>query len=269
MQLVTKIRKPVTPKEIEWVTPVKRQLYVNIWSTLLRCGLYYNLTTKVPLSEWRVWASTILSTLRLAELHAHYCEKTKPIKNDRYGEGKMEHVSLIDHGPAPSTKLASVFCRPRDSPSTQPIYQLDCVYVVEGMSDKPDELLKAAKKEVKASRNEADQEAYLSMLERATQNHRRAACFYALAKTLVVRRAAPTDCFKNVVLKRPDDVYTHIYSEHNKRISHFRSNCLIYNGPRKDAGLAFHLHTNFSSDQHKCGDRMESIMDKKVIKKRV
>lgn len=263
MQLVAKLRNPVTPEEVKWVASIKRPIYHHIQVTLVRCLAYYDLTARVTLDEWRVWASTILSTLRLSELHTRYCEKTVPSKNDRYGEGKMDQLDLVDHGPAPSTKLANIFYHTKESLDALPIYQLGEVYAVEDMPEKTDELYKAAKKEIKASRNECDQEAYFSMLERATQNHRRAACFYALANVLVIRKATPLDCYKNVVLKRPGDIYTHIYSQHNKRVSDFRSRCLIYKGPRKDARLALQLYADFSGNLHKCQERMQGIMDKK------
>ncbi len=273
-QLVGKLLQPVDETEkalYELITEVfhSNEKVPTLFVKVLHA--YYYTLRDTPLQIWRIWASTLLSILRFAELHVHYCMKENKCldKHKKAKYGFIKYENRIKRSVGPSTRLDYIYYQPKDNIEAIPLYLLDVVNVVDGMplTGDPTELCRLAEEAVKKEHNEAEQVIFMAMLkqEKLTPSQRRACCYYALSSSLTIRKAGPKDTYKDVVIARSNDVYIHIYSEHNDYVDKLVSQLFTYNGKQVDAPLALRLDSRRQHDEKKCAYRCKELLSSVFI----
>jgi len=222
------------------------------------CGLALDDKT-TSMEEWREWDITLLYTLQISQLYERYCTKRTV---DRYTI--IKYIERI-RSPAPSSPVSHiVYMSGKD---IVPLHTLTNVRIVEGMSSVNEADVRRI---ITEKRTEREREAYLSMIDHAKANGKRAAYYYALYNEVKVRKATEKDLFKDVVIERPGSTYLHIYSEYSPSVKEFFGKCVIYEGKQKDMLLALYLHTHEVIHQNICLARCKQILashtKKKIVK---
>lgn len=203
------------------------------------------------IEEWREWDITLLYTLQISQLYERYCTK-RTVDPRRYNT--IHYVERI-RSPVPSSPVSRVVYM--SGKDIVPLHTLPNVRIVDGMSSVNEADVRRI---IIEKRKEHGREAYLSMIDHAKANGKRAAYYYALYKEVTTRKATEKDLFKDVVIERPGPTYLHIYTEYSPSVKEFFEKCVIYEGKQKDMLLALYLHAHEVIHQNICLARCKQIL---------